>query len=585
VEIAEHATVETVPQPGEPRPVRWFALAICAAALASGVVLVARGAARPAPGPVLLLAVVAALCVNRFALFPTEHASTAEAAVLLAAVVGFRADAVYLGPLLVGLLVGPLDALHWEQRSFVRMAYNAGNRGLAALAASAAFVGCRDALGSSTASWCVVVVVAGAAFVAVDLVLSTTLLRLSGDPVRIALRHLLEVDALTLPIAWYGGAVALLLGPFGWWAAVLALVPVAFVPELVIARGRRRTATVRDVAALLAVVAVLTTLAMVVPVPDATVVVALVAVGLLTGAELVVDSRTVLPPLAALLVVAATVVVGRDEAAFAAVLVTVSAVGMSWWCAGRASRPALLVVVPLAIGTALLAAALATATPRTLTGIVVGAGTAALAFEVVAVLTCASPRRLGAQALWTAPLVAAAFGWAELWRTIGIGGALVFGAAVAVSLAVAANWGAPAWRSRVIAPAARAGGGGGLGVLLVVAAIASMGTAVLAAVAHGHVLGTASVWVTAGVGESAVAMVSMGVRQWRLAPRARTRSLVVLLVVSALFVAVVPRLLLHGSLVGPAVVLLLFLALAALARQPLSRARAVRHEAARVSTP
>ena len=57
---------------------------------------------QPAPGPVLLLALAAALCVNRFALFPTEHASTAEAAVLVAAVVGFRDDAVYLGPLLLG---------------------------------------------------------------------------------------------------------------------------------------------------------------------------------------------------------------------------------------------------------------------------------------------------------------------------------------------------------------------------------------------------------------------------------------------------------------------------------------------------
>src|SRR4029077_444799 len=132
-------------------------------------------------------------CVNRFALFPTEHASTAEAAVLLAAVVGFRDDAVFVGPLIVALLVGPLDALHWEQRSFVRMAHNAGNRGLATLAASAAFVVCSDALGSSTLSWCLVVVVAGGAFVAVDLVLSATLLHLLGERMRAAFRHLFEV--------------------------------------------------------------------------------------------------------------------------------------------------------------------------------------------------------------------------------------------------------------------------------------------------------------------------------------------------------------------------------------------------------
>ncbi len=75
----------------------------------------------------------------------------------------------------------------------------------------------------------------GAAFVVVDLVLSAVLLHLVGEPRRCAARHLVDVDALTLPIAWYGALVALLLGGVGWWAIALALVPVAFVPELVIA--------------------------------------------------------------------------------------------------------------------------------------------------------------------------------------------------------------------------------------------------------------------------------------------------------------------------------------------------------------
>ena len=114
MDIAEQEAVGAASRTGEPRRVRCYAVALCVAALAAGVVLLASGAVRPAPGPVLLLAVAAALCVNRVVLFPTEHASTAEAAVLLAAVVGFRHDAVYLGPLLVGVLVGPLDTVHWE---------------------------------------------------------------------------------------------------------------------------------------------------------------------------------------------------------------------------------------------------------------------------------------------------------------------------------------------------------------------------------------------------------------------------------------------------------------------------------------
>ena len=55
-------------------------------------------------------------------------------------------------------------------------------------------------------------------FVVVDLALSTVLLRLFGEPVRGAARHLIEVDALTLPVAWCGALVALLLGDVGWWA-------------------------------------------------------------------------------------------------------------------------------------------------------------------------------------------------------------------------------------------------------------------------------------------------------------------------------------------------------------------------------
>ncbi len=154
MELAEQEAVGAASRTREPRRVRCYAVALCVAALAAGVVLLAGGAVRPAPGPVLLLAVAAALCINRVVLFPTEHASTAEAAVLLAAVVGFRHDAVYLGPLLVGVLVGPLDTVHWGQRSFVRMAYNAGNRGLAALAASAAFVGCpATSLAATAGRW------------------------------------------------------------------------------------------------------------------------------------------------------------------------------------------------------------------------------------------------------------------------------------------------------------------------------------------------------------------------------------------------------------------------------------------------
>src|SRR4051794_15553942 len=196
VERTGHPTTATVDTTAVPRAARWFSVGLCGSAVLAGIVAFAAGAPLPPIGPVLLLAVAAALCVNRFALFPSEHAATAEAAVLLAAVVGFRADAAILGPLVVALLVGPLDALHWEQHSFLRMAYNAGNRGLATLTAAAGFAGTRELLGTSTAAWVVTVLVSATAFAVVDVVLSVALLRLHHERFRIALAHVLEVDVL-----------------------------------------------------------------------------------------------------------------------------------------------------------------------------------------------------------------------------------------------------------------------------------------------------------------------------------------------------------------------------------------------------
>jgi hypothetical protein len=248
-----------------PRGVRWYSIGLCSAALGNGVVLVATGSPLPAIGPVLLLAVAAALCVNRFALFPSEYAATAEAAVLLAAVVGFRADAPYLGPLAIALLVGPLDALHWEQRSFVRMAYNAGSRGLATLATAVTFASVCSFSGSSTTTWVVAVGLSAAAFMAVDVGLAVVLLRLHGERYQVAVSEVLDVDLLTLPIALAGAAAGILATEIGWWATVLALLPAAFVPELVIARARVRVTAMRDVVSLLSVIAVLATVALVTP--------------------------------------------------------------------------------------------------------------------------------------------------------------------------------------------------------------------------------------------------------------------------------------------------------------------------------
>ena len=120
--------------------VRLLSGALAVSAVGIGAALLGSGASLPSIGPVLLLASIAALCINRSVFYLSEQAATAEAAVLLAAVTAFEGSAPWLGPLVVALLMGPLDVAHWERRSYLRMAYNAGNRSFCALSATATFL-------------------------------------------------------------------------------------------------------------------------------------------------------------------------------------------------------------------------------------------------------------------------------------------------------------------------------------------------------------------------------------------------------------------------------------------------------------
>ncbi len=119
--------------------VRWYSWSVFAVAVIAGVVFAASGAPLPSVWPVIVLGVIVALCLNQFAFFPSEWSATAEAAVILAAVVGFADSAAVLGPLAVALLCGPLDIVHWRARAFWRMAYNSGNRMIAALFGAVVF--------------------------------------------------------------------------------------------------------------------------------------------------------------------------------------------------------------------------------------------------------------------------------------------------------------------------------------------------------------------------------------------------------------------------------------------------------------
>ncbi|MDQ1431473.1 MAG: hypothetical protein QOF40_2075 [Actinomycetota bacterium] len=538
MEVAQAASNATAVR--RPRAVRMFSVAILAAALTIGGVLVALGEALPSPGPVLLLALVVALCVNRFALFPSEQAATAEAAVLLAAVVGFRGSAPWLGPLCVALLVGPLDSLHWQQRSFLRMAYNAGNRGLAVLAASAALVGVVDLSGASPAALGLALVAGTLAFAVVDAALSVVLLQLQGEPNGGAIRQVLDIDALTVPIAFYGAAGGLLAGEMGWWAAALALIPVAFVPELVLARARWRVALLRNIALALAIVAALTALALVAPVPRPLTLVGLLAIGALGGTEFGLRAGAVLPPLLAIAVIAAVVAVPEGGGFFAAGVVAVTGAFTSSLLAGRVGSQGLTAAATATAAGILAAGAFAGATglfrAQAVAAIVAGA-----TFEAFAVLTAGPSRRRSArETMWTAPVLGVAAASAVVWRVIGIVGSSLFVALVVGTLALTAGWGSPPWCSRVVARWHRAWSPRAPAFALFAVIGAALGTASIAVLIDAGHSQLTLVWVSVALGEAATAAALVGVRQWRFLPRGRVRDATALFGVAAALVLLYP---------------------------------------------
>ena len=559
----------------EPRRVVVYCGLLLGAALGAVAVLLVAGSPLPPAGPMLLLALVLALCVNRVALFPTEQAATAEAAVLVAAVVAFRADAAFLGPVLLGLLVGVLDALHWEQRSYLRMAHNAGNRALAALAAAGGFALVTDALGTSALVIALAAGAAALAFAVVDVALSVTLLRLQGDAPRAALQHVLAIDALTLPLALYGAATGVLAGEVGWWATAITLVPVAFVPELVLVRARWRATAARDVVLAVAAVAVVGALAVLLDVPDAVTLATLVALAVVVGAELGDDARVAVPPLLAAIVIAALVVTDGDRAWIAALLV--ATVGTGATRLGR-PRPHLARALLAAAVAGAAAAGIAHLAPASTAGRAAVVLAAGAAFDVMGTLASRRSRRAAlalADVAWRAPLWASALAGASVWVIVGEGGGLVFAAVLALTVVVATWWGTPPWPSRAgrgLTPnAPRHVDRVAVGVALAAVALVALGPVSF----HGDAR-LISVWLGVACGEAAVVMAAWGVRQWRFVARTRRRALVTLLVVALALVLAVPELATTAaSVVAPAATALLMVVTVAVARVPARRVREV----------
>jgi hypothetical protein len=507
---------------GTPTRVRAYAVTTLVVALGAGAILVAQGAGLPPVGDLLLLAVPLALCMNRFVFFPNEVGVTADAAVIFAAVVGFRQDAVWLGPLFAALLVGPLDVRHWQERAFVRMTYNSGSTAIVTLAGVAVFVPLSDAWGASLLALLGAGAVAAVAYVLVESVLGVVLVSLQGEPTRAAIRHQLPVNTVAVPLALYGTAAGLLVGAAGWVPAVLVLLPVPLVPELLLVEIPRRW-RVPQWATLVewtVVIGFLVVLAVVLPLPPLAVVAWLLPIAALVGVESRVSERDPVPALSGIGVLAAVVVVRGDARFLAAVGVAIGVVVVAW---ALVPRPAPRRATVLAVFGALVGAGLyAVVDPSAELSPV------SLTMAVLAGLACvAVTDRRRSTATWCTALVAAAAALAQSWRQIGTGGGLVFVVGMVAVLGAVAAWGAPPWRSRVLGrwasprllrwrrPALVFASGG---------AIVAAGLAATAS--DGARIG----WLLAGavLTQADLAMALVGVRQWRFAPRPRATGAAVL---------------------------------------------------------
>jgi hypothetical protein len=425
---------------------------VLAGALGALVALVVVGAAWPPMLPLAILAVVLAVSTNRDVLFPGEYAASADVAVLVAAVVAFRGQGALVGPLMLGLLAGVLDIVHWQQRSFVRMAWNSGERGLAALGAAGAFAAAAHGVGASPAALAMAALAAAAAGTAVDAALSVGQFVAHGGTVRDGARAVIEIDALVLPLACAGAASGFLAGAVGWWAILPPTLALGLVPELVQARARvprtwcatrcSQSRSRRSRAWWFRSSRFPTTHGRRAPRRRG-------AGRGGTGR----GARTSVPVALGLAVVAAAFTVTASHALFAGLLVGATATASSWWCTRAGGRARTISAVALAaIGGAASGAVVGEVDGLTVPA-VLGAVAAVAVFAAVALVAQDSGWRTreAMVPVWAAPIVAMVVGPGIVVATAQRRSAA--GPRAALS-AVALVWcGAAPWRAGCLAPA------------------------------------------------------------------------------------------------------------------------------------
>jgi hypothetical protein len=492
------------------------------------------------------------------ALFPSEWSATAEATVLVAAVVAFAPDAALLGPWVVALACGPLDVVHWRGRVFSRMAYNSGNRMLSTLAAALAFAAADgSSIDPPALRFGLAALAASVVYAAAELVGFVGVERFRNHtPARVAVRDDLFFDSLTIPLGMLGALAGWLASALGWWATAVAVIPALAVPELLLVRARRAwpalasPRVVRGSVCVATAAGVLAVVAALAPLPDTVTLACLVTVAVLLALELRVTRRAPVAPLVGTGLVAAWVVAPESPlgAAIAvAVVCTVTAWVLepraTWWAPAGAA-------VAAAVATAVFA----------LSPTRGGAVAAAIVFELLV-----STRR--ARLVWTLPLMCSAVAFAGMWQALGDAASLPFGAALLIVGLAASAWGAPPWDSRLLA---RWGARRGRRrhVALVLATLLSLASGVVAvAPAAGRATWVA---VAAGTAASVTALVVVGVRQWRFAPRRRLVDVMVLVTAGLVAVLAYPVPALEGK-VWSLVLLTATLAAALLIGWPVAR--------------
>jgi hypothetical protein len=454
-----------------PRSARVYSVTLLALAIGLVVVLVAEGHALPSAGALFLLAIPLALCMNRYLLFPNEVGVTGDAAVLFAAMVAFRGDAQWLGPLLLALLVGPLDARHWGARAFSRMAFNSGSTALVTAAGLAVFVPLARELGTGWEATVAAALLAALPYVVAESVLGIALVTLLGERPGRAARHQLPLTALAVPLAVVGAIAGFATLGVGWWLMFLLLLPMPLVPELVFLVVPRRASRL----------------------------------AWLTGAGGVLLASSLLLP--------------AGVAAGVAGVAALSFLAAAECRPTPTSRVMPLLWVP-AVACVGLASELGDGGDRLLATVLLATVAGAL------VLVPAGGWR--ARAGWALPSVALTACLAGAWPAYDPAGPIILAAGFAIAALLAAVWGPLPWPSRILGPfVVRHHVTCGRGLLLVLGAVA----VALATVTTWSTPHIGAALATTAVLEALVMCAAGGIRLWRFAPRRRAAEVGVLALV------------------------------------------------------